>query len=128
MDHPRPPAAALPTAPMPQPARHQLLVCRDCRHTGQPCLPGLALLHRMRAAIAAAAPGEDFEISGSADLAGCPIPCTVAWRVSAGAAWLFGDVDPAAGIEDLVALAESGGPADGEGPAAIIVTRAGAIQ
>lgn len=127
MDHPRPHAVP-PTAPMPQPARHQLLVCRDCRHMGRPCLPGLALLHRLRAAIAAAAPGEQFEISGSACLADCPRPCTVAWRVSAGAAWLFGDVDPAAGIEDLVALAESGGPAAGEGPAAVIVTRAGAIQ
>lgn len=127
MDHPRPAMAASPV-PMPRPARHQLLVCRDCRHTGQPCHPGLALLERLRAAIAAAGPGGEFEISGSASLDDCPRPCTVAWRVSAGAAWLFGDVDPAAGIEDLVAMADRHDPAGGEGPAAVIVTRAGVFQ
>ena len=125
MDHPRPPMA-LAAVPQPQPARHQLLLCQDCRHTGQPCLPGLALLERLRAAIAAAGPGEAFEMSGSASLAACPRPCTVVWRVSAGAAWLFGDVDPAVEIEELVALAGRGGPCGGA--AAVIVTRAGAIQ
>jgi predicted metal-binding protein len=127
MDHPRPPAAN-PVFPMPQPARHQLLVCRDCRHTGRPCLPGLALLERLRAAIAAARPDEAFEISGSASLADCPQPCTVAWRVTAGGAWLFGDVDPDGDIEELMDFVGSGGPPGGDGPAAVIVTREGAIQ
>ena len=127
MDHSRP-TEAISVFPMPQPERHQLQVCQTCRHVGLPCGPGLALLDRLRAAIAAAGQGEGFEMSGSACLAGCGRPCTVVWRVSAGAAWLFGDVDPAEDIEDLVAMAGRGGTAEGRGPAAVIVTRAGAIQ
>lgn len=125
MDHPRPPAA---TPAVPPPPRHQLLVCRDCRHTGRPCLAGLALLDRLRAAIAASGAGEGFEISGSARLEGCDRPCTVVWRVSAGAAWLFGDADPAADISAMVAQAGRGFLPGQDGPAAVIATRAGAIQ
>lgn len=125
MDHPRPPAA---TPAVPPPPRHQLLVCRDCRHTGGPCLAGLALLDRLRAAIAASGAGAGFDISGSARLAECDRPCTVVWRVSAGVAWLFGDVDPAADIGALVAQAGRDGPPGQGDPAAVIATRAGAIQ
>ena len=125
MDHPRPPAA---NPFLPPPQRHQLHLCRDCRHTGRPCLAGLALLERLRAAIAAAGAEEGFEISGSARLEGCDRPCTVVWRVSAGAAWLFGDADPAADIDGMVAQAGRGDlPREGAA-AAVIATRAGVIQ
>ncbi len=153
------PAAARPVATRPysvaQSAPHQILVCKTCKHRatnrgGEACAPGHALLKKLRAAIQAAGLADDFEVSGTACLAGC-VPdhggaCVVGWRASAKAAWLFGDIDPAQPIDDLVAFsrlyaAVEDGWLSGRDcpprlcdntlariPAAVIVTREGAIQ
>lgn len=86
---------------------HRITVCLSCRHKDSDCRPGYELIERLRAAIAAAgdAVSEEFEISGVACMAGCGRPCTVAYHGSRKATWLFGDIDPADDIDDLVAFA-----------------------
>lgn len=133
-----------------QSAPHQVLVCKACKHKGDVCKPGFALLTRLRAAISATGLGEAFEVSGTACLAGCVAdhgePCVVGWRATGKATWLFGDIDPDQPLDDLVAFARSYGARD-DGwmtgrdlpprlcettlariPAAMIVTQEGAIQ
>jgi predicted metal-binding protein len=134
---------ATPTRSVAQPALHQIHLCTPCRHTGSFCAPGLSLLRQLRTAIAAAEPGEAFEVSGTARLLGCAFgddsTCVVGWRATAKATWLFGDIDPAQPIDDLVALSGQlasgecrrsgiGGHATARIPAAVIVTREGAMQ
>ena len=96
---------ATPPYAVTQRARHQILVCQTCRHKGDTCQPGLQLLERLRLAIAAAGLGDGFEVSGTACMAGCDRPCTVAWRATSKATWLFGDISPDEDIDDLVAFA-----------------------
>jgi len=62
----------------------------------------------LRAAINAAgnAIPEDFEVSGVACMAGCDRPCTVAYYGSHKATYLFGGIDPAVNIDDLVTFAQ----------------------
>ncbi|QYK43310.1 MAG: DUF1636 domain-containing protein [Paracoccaceae bacterium] len=144
-DVPRRPVATPPYS-VAQSAPHQILVCKACRHTGQACGPGFELLRRLRDAVAAAGLGDAFEVSGTACLAGCDHPCTVAWRATGKATWLFGDIDPAQPIDDLIAFSRLyAGLGDGwcsgadcpprlrDGtlariPAAMIVTREGVLQ
>lgn len=89
-----------------QPDRpHQTLICLDCRHTRSACRLGLALVAKLHAAMAAgAALTEGFEISGTACMAGCTRPRTVAFRATAKSTYLFGDIDATADIEALVAF------------------------
>jgi predicted metal-binding protein len=96
---------ATPAFSVPQSAPHQILVCQTCRHKDRACLPGLELMDKLRAALATAALDADFEVSGTACMAGCDHPCTVAWRATAKATYLFGDIDPDQDIDDLVAFA-----------------------
>ncbi len=132
------------------PDRHHILVCQACRHTGSACLPGIALLEKLRAAIGAAGMAESFEVSGTACLAACARrgyqPCTVAWRANAKTTWAFGDIEADADIEALIAFSqlyaarENGWAAAGDWPeslrdralsrvpAAMVVTGAGALQ
>jgi predicted metal-binding protein len=141
---------ATPAYSVAQSAPHQILVCKACKHKGEPCKPGFALLKKLRAAIDTAGLGDDFEVSGTACLAGCvPAhgePCVVAWRATAKATWLFGDIDPDQPIDDLIEFSRlyaalDDGWCSGKDcpprlcdntlariPAAIIVTREGAIQ
>ncbi|WP_299408728.1 DUF1636 domain-containing protein [uncultured Roseobacter sp.] len=86
---------------------HRITICTSCRHEGSACRPGYELIVRLRAAIAAAGDTvtEDFEISGVACMAGCARPCTVAYHGSRKATYLFGDIEPDADIDDLVAFA-----------------------
>ncbi|MBL9046861.1 MAG: DUF1636 domain-containing protein [Tabrizicola sp.] len=141
---------ATPPYKVAQSAPHQILVCKACKHQGTTCEPGFALLKKLRTAIASAGLGDEFEVSGTACLAGC-VPshggsCVVGWRASAKATWLFGDIDPAQPIDDLVefsrlyAAVEDGWLAGKDCPprlcantlaripAAMIVTREGVIQ
>ena len=133
-----------------QSAPHQILVCKACKHQGDACKPGFDLLKKLRRAIQAANLAQDFEVSGTACLAGCvPAhgqPCVVAWRATAKATWLFGDIDPTQPIDDLVEFARlysalDDGWMSGKDlpprlcdttlariPAAMIVTREGAVQ
>lgn len=141
---------ATPAYSVAQSAPHQILVCKACKHHGQTCEPGFQLLKRLRAAISAAGLGDDFEVSGTACLAGCVSTqsgaCVVGWRATAKATWLFGDIDPTQPIDDLVEFsrlyaAVHDGWLAGKDlpqrlcdttlariPAAIIVTREGALQ
>jgi predicted metal-binding protein len=147
MDDPRPKARPYSVA---QSTPHQILVCKACRHKGQDCKPGFDLLKKLRAAIALADLGEEFEVSGTACLAGCAPnhgePCVVGYRATEKATWLFGDIDPDQPLDDLVDFARSYAALE-DGwmagrdlpprlcdttlariPAAMIVTREGAIQ
>ncbi len=66
-DRPRRPVGT-PAYSVAQTAPHQILVCKACKHKGSSCEPGFALLKKLRAAIAAAGLGEEFEVSGTACL------------------------------------------------------------
>jgi predicted metal-binding protein len=147
MDDPRPKARPYSVA---QSAPHQILVCKACKHKGDACKPGFDLLKQLRAAIALADLGDQFEVSGTACLAGCVpdhgAPCVVGYRATEKATWLFGDIDPDQPLDDLVAFARTYAALD-DGwlngrdlpprlsdttlariPAAMIVTREGALQ
>ncbi|MEH7828035.1 DUF1636 domain-containing protein [Gemmobacter denitrificans] len=150
MDLSKPRPVAAPPYSVAQTAPHQILVCKACKHQGQACAPGHALLKKLRAAIATAGLDEAFEVSGTACLAGCVTdhgkPCVVGWRATAKATWLFGDIDPNQPIDDLVEFARlyaavEDGWMGGKDcpprlcdntlariPAAMIVTREGTIQ
>ena len=90
---------------------HRVSVCITCRHkAGAPddqCRPGRLLIERLRAAmdLAGEAVGADFEVRGTACMAGCDRPCTVAYYGSHKATYLFGDIDPDEDIDDLLAFA-----------------------
>lgn len=87
---------------------HKIFVCTSCRHKGTDCRPGFELIASLRDALEKALPltGADFEVSGIACMAGCSRPCTVAYRASEKATYLFGDIDPETDIDDLVAFAK----------------------
>ncbi|WP_421857728.1 DUF1636 family protein [Oricola sp.] len=86
---------------------HRILVCTTCSHNGGDCRPGYDLIDKLSKAIrdAGYAVPEDFTISGTACMAGCGRPCTVAYQASAKTAYLFGDIDPETDIADLVEFA-----------------------
>ena len=87
--------------------KHIITKCTSCRNQSQECRPGHDLIRRLRAAldVAVDVAGDGFEVEGFACLAACNRPCTVAYRATAKTVWLFGDVDPDADIDDLVAFA-----------------------
>ncbi|MCI5041904.1 MAG: DUF1636 domain-containing protein [Donghicola eburneus] len=87
---------------------HRITICTSCRHKGTECRPGYELIERLRQAIALAGDAipEAFEVSGVACMAGCDHPCTVAYRGTKKATYLFGDIDPQTDIEDLVTFAK----------------------
>ncbi|MTI42674.1 putative metal-binding protein [Roseibium hamelinense] len=87
---------------------HKIFVCTTCRQKGSDCRPGYELIAKLQEALKAAEPfvADDFEVSGIACMAGCERPCTVAYRASGKATYLFGDIDPDEDIEVLVAFAD----------------------
>lgn len=89
-------------------ANHRITICTSCKHKGETCRPGYALIERLRTAIDAAEDTitEEFEISGVACMAGCAQPCTVAYHSTRKATYLFGDIHPDQDIEDLVSFAQ----------------------
>jgi predicted metal-binding protein len=89
---------------------HRITVCTSCRHKHSKCRPGLELISKLREAMAVAdgIVSRDFEVSGvacMACMAGCDRPCTVAYHATAKATYLFGDIEPGADVDDLVAFA-----------------------
>ncbi|WP_417711468.1 DUF1636 family protein [Roseibium aggregatum] len=84
---------------------HKIFVCTACRHYGQTCQPGYDLICQLKRALQMAVPvvGDDFEISGTANMEGCSRACTVAFKATDKAIYLFGDIDAGeTDIEDLV--------------------------
>ncbi|MFB2532176.1 DUF1636 family protein [Paracoccus sp. p3-h83] len=141
MNHTQRPPSARPAPDVARSAPHRTILCTACTVQGATCAPGLLLLERLRDAVAASGMGDDFEVSGTASLTGCAGcrcgPCLVAWRATAKANWLFGNVDPADSIDDLIALcgADAGGPDTCAAtqrlsriPSAIIVTGRAPLQ
>lgn len=92
---------------MDRPKSHRITVCTSCKHKGETCRPGYELIARLRKAIEAAGDSitEEFEISGTACMAGCDRPCTVAYHSTRKATYLFGDITPDEDIADLVDFA-----------------------
>ncbi len=88
---------------------HKIFICTSCKLKGHTCRPGLELITHLRAALDAAGPAlaDDFAISGVACMAGCDTPCTVGYQASKRAAYLFGNIDPAQDIDELVAFAKT---------------------
>ncbi len=89
-------------------AKHNIFVCTSCRHVGEACRPGYELIEKLIAAIedAGDAISSEFEISGFACMTECARPCTVAYRATNKASYLFGDIDPNQDIDALVAFAK----------------------
>lgn len=88
---------------------HKIVVCTTCQRDGKDCRPGIALIDRLNTAVSqAVASGLDpaFEVSGTACMAGCERPCTVAYMATGKASYLFGDVDPDTDVGALVSFAE----------------------
>lgn len=88
-----------------QSAPHQILVCQTCRHTGETDKPGEQMLPALHAAIETAGLDGIVEVIGSACMAGCARPCTVAVRADGKASWFFGELEDA-DIADIVTFAE----------------------
>lgn len=88
--------------------QHTVTVCTDCRITGTACRPGLKLLDHLNACLSKmdAADNRDFAVEGTVCMAGCRRPCTIAFQASGKATYLFGDIEPDADIEALVAFAK----------------------
>ncbi|MGJ8617295.1 MAG: DUF1636 family protein [Sulfitobacter sp.] len=87
--------------------KHQITICTSCKHKGGTCRPGYELIQKLRMAIDAAGGSitDDFEISGTACMAGCDYPCTVAYHGTNKATYLFGDIAPDENIDELLAFA-----------------------
>ncbi|WP_269581415.1 DUF1636 domain-containing protein [Roseibium sp. Sym1] len=104
----------------------RIFVCTVCPHKGGSCGPGYDLLRKLQDAVKLTVPvvGDDFEISGTACIAGCLRPCMLAFRAGGKSTYLFGDVAPETDIDDLIAFADlyrereegRGQAADGQGP------------
>jgi len=88
--------------------KHRVTVCTSCRRKGTEVRPGYQLIERLRQAIASAGDAipEEFKVSGVACMAGCEHPCTIAFHGPQKATYLFGDVDPETGVDDLVTFAK----------------------
>ncbi|MBO9425714.1 DUF1636 domain-containing protein [Labrenzia sp. R4_1] len=87
---------------------HRITVCTSCRRKGTETRPGFELIERLRNALLAAddTMPETFDVSGVACMAGCDRPCTIAYHGTSKASYLFGDIDPATDVDDLVAFAK----------------------
>ncbi|MEP3298585.1 MAG: DUF1636 domain-containing protein [Pseudoruegeria sp.] len=86
---------------------HRITICTSCKHKGSNDCPGYELINNLRSAIDAAGDliTENFQISGTACMAGCAHPCTVAYHSTRKATYLFGNIEPGQDINDLVSFA-----------------------
>lgn len=105
-------AMTAPARPIPTPAYgvaqsapHQVLVCQTCRHADETEKPGERMLPTLRNAIETAGLGGSVEVTGSACMAGCKRPCTLAVRGTDKATWFFGGLEDA-DIPDIVTFAK----------------------
>ncbi|MEP2784240.1 MAG: DUF1636 domain-containing protein [Pseudoruegeria sp.] len=86
---------------------HRITICTSCKHKGSNDCPGYELINNLRSAIDAAGDliTENFQISGTACMASCAHPCTVAYHSTRKATYLFGNIEPGQDINDLVSFA-----------------------
>ena len=86
---------------------HKITVCTSCKRKGTQQRPGYELIEKLRGAIRAAddAATNDFDVAGVACMAGCERPCAVAYHGTGKATYLFGDMDPAEDVGDLLTFA-----------------------
>lgn len=101
--------SARPSYHVVQSAPHQILVCKACKPDGTAATTGSVLLKKLRMAVSAAGLSNNFDVTGTACLAGC-VPnhggaCVVGVRAPAKATWLFGKIDPALHTDDVIAFA-----------------------
>ena len=87
---------------------HKISVCTSCKLKGTGQRPGHALINGLRSAFKTLGKefGADFDVSGVACMAGCDRPCTVAFHGNNKATYLFGDMDPAKDVDDLITFAQ----------------------
>jgi predicted metal-binding protein len=64
------------------------------------------MLATLRDAVRVAGLEHALEVTGSACMAGCKRPCTVAVRAAGKATWFFGDLEAPADIADIVTFAQ----------------------
>lgn len=87
---------------------HRILVCTSCkgRHEDDPH-PGPELIALLRDALDGARDTlpETFEVSGVACMGGCKRSCAVAYQARGKASYLFGDIEAATDLSDMVAFA-----------------------
>ncbi len=85
----------------------RITICTSCTRKGEACRPGYEMMARLRKAIEAAGDSvtDAFEISGTARMTGCDLPCTVAYHATRAASYVFGDIAPEDDIYDLVDFA-----------------------
>lgn len=89
-------------------ATHRILVCTSCkgRHDDDPH-PGPELIAHLRARLDRASNTlpEPFEVAGVACMGGCKRPCAIAYQAVGKASYLFGDIELATDLQDLVGFA-----------------------
>ena len=83
-------------------------LCTVCRHRGGPCAPSLSLLKHLQQALRAAAPftSPDFETTGAATLDCEGAACPLVFLLSKRGIYIFGDVEEAEAVDDLVVFAD----------------------
>lgn len=81
----------------------------QCRHTGRTCPAAARMMRKLAGAMAAAKPmtEDDFEITGTTDLNGCPRRCAARYEASHHGIRLFAGVDEAADSAALNRLADA---------------------
>lgn len=91
---------------------HRITVCTSCRNKARGDgpgseRPGIALIDALRGALYAAESSvpERYDVAGVACMAACDRPCAVAYQASGKATYVFGDIEPATDLEDLVRFA-----------------------
>ncbi|TKA95079.1 hypothetical protein FAZ78_18755 [Cereibacter changlensis] len=79
-----------------------------CRHTGEPCHIGLAVVRQLAASVEKAGPllAPEFEMQGHVRLEGCSRPCSALFRMTPGDLQVFCDLDPSDWSPGLLRLAE----------------------
>lgn len=76
---------------------HHLMICASCHGAEQ----AAALIGRLAQAL------PDFSVGAAQCMSGCSRPGTLAFRADGKASYLFGDIDPAAAIDDIVVFARA---------------------
>lgn len=82
--------------------------CTLCRHKGEPCTEGLAVLEHLARSVAGAGDliQPEFEMQGCVRIERCSRSCTALFRLTAGRLHLFCDLEPGDWSPELVGMAD----------------------